>query len=239
MITLYNFGPHFGLPDASPFCVKAEVLLKMSGLPYETKTFDVRKSPKHKLPFIDDGGQRIGDSTFIRWHLEKAHNINFDAALSPAERATAWAFEKLCDDNLYWATVHSRWMDDANFNAGPVHYFKDVPSPLRPLIAGMVRRGVRRDLHGQGFGRHSGTEIERIAIHGYDQIANVLGDKPFLMGATPCSADAAVFGSVGSILCPLFQSPIRMAVEKHANLVAYRDRCLARWYPDLAATGKI
>jgi|GEM_PF-5415914 len=32
MITLYSFGPAFGLPDPSPFVMKAEVLLKMSGL---------------------------------------------------------------------------------------------------------------------------------------------------------------------------------------------------------------
>ena len=31
MITLYTFGPKFGLPDPSPFCMKALVLLKMAG----------------------------------------------------------------------------------------------------------------------------------------------------------------------------------------------------------------
>ncbi len=239
MITLYRFGPYFGLPDGSPFCVKADVLLKMSGLPYDTQTFDVRKAPKGKLPFIDDAGQKIADSTFIRWHLESAHGINLDAALSPAERATAWAFEKLCEDHLYWATVHARWMDDANFNAGPRAFFDDVPGPLRPLVTSLMRRKVRRNLNGQGFGRHTEPEVERIAIEGYHQIANFLGDKPFLMGAAPCSADAMVFATVGSVLSPVFQTPVRTAVDKRANLVAYRDRCLARWYPDLAATPRI
>jgi len=36
MITLYSFGPGFGLPDPSPFVTKAEVLLKMAELPYRT-----------------------------------------------------------------------------------------------------------------------------------------------------------------------------------------------------------
>jgi glutathione S-transferase len=38
MIILYTFGPYFGLPDPSPFVMKAEVLLKMANLPFETDT---------------------------------------------------------------------------------------------------------------------------------------------------------------------------------------------------------
>jgi Glutathione S-transferase, C-terminal domain len=57
------------------------------------------------------------------------------------------------------------------------------------------------------------------------------------MGAQPCGADAMVFGTIASILCPVFRSPTRTAAEKHTNLIAYRDRCLQRWFPDLAAAG--
>jgi hypothetical protein len=32
MITLYAFGPGFGLPDPSPLVTKVETLLKMSGI---------------------------------------------------------------------------------------------------------------------------------------------------------------------------------------------------------------
>jgi hypothetical protein len=34
MITLYTFGPYFGLPDGSPFVLKAMLLLKLAGLEY-------------------------------------------------------------------------------------------------------------------------------------------------------------------------------------------------------------
>ena len=50
MITLYTFGPAWGLPDPSPFVTKAIVLLKMSGLPFETDTSGFRKAPRGKLP---------------------------------------------------------------------------------------------------------------------------------------------------------------------------------------------
>jgi hypothetical protein len=55
MITLYTFGPAFGLPDASPFVTKAEVLLKISKLPYRAERGGLRKAPRGKLPYIRDG----------------------------------------------------------------------------------------------------------------------------------------------------------------------------------------
>src|SRR5262245_17127628 len=109
MITLYTFGPAFGLPDPSPFVTKTEVLLKMAGVPYRTDTTGFWRAPKGKLPYIDDGGTVVADSTFIRWHLEERYGIDFDRGLSSGERGIAWAFEKLCEDHLYWALVDSRW----------------------------------------------------------------------------------------------------------------------------------
>src|SRR5690242_7504970 len=64
MITLYIFGPAFGLPDASPFVTKAELLLKFAKIPYCTKTGGLRKAPRGKLPYIRDGETVIADSTF-------------------------------------------------------------------------------------------------------------------------------------------------------------------------------
>jgi len=94
MITLYTFGPAFGLPDPSPFVTKGEVLLKMASLPYQTDPTGFRRAPKGKLPYIDDDGERIADSTFIRWHLEKKYGVDFERGLSVEQRAIGWAFKR-------------------------------------------------------------------------------------------------------------------------------------------------
>ncbi|MEO1282059.1 MAG: glutathione S-transferase family protein [Pseudomonadota bacterium] len=232
MITLKNFGPAFGVPDPSPFCLKAEVLLKMSGQPYETTYCDPTKTPKGKAPVIVDNGTTIPDTTFIRFHLEQKYATDFDSGLSETERAVAWAFEKLCEDNLYWIILWERWMVDANFDAGPKIFFKAVPAPMRPVIVALVRRQVKRDLHGHGMGRHTRDERMAIAERGINAIADQLRDKPYLMGENPCGADAIVFGTVANMLPPIFDTKAKTLVATHANLIAYRDRCMARWYPD-------
>jgi glutathione S-transferase len=238
MITLYTFGPFFGLPDASPFVMKAEVLLKMAGLPYTTNTDGYNKAPKGKLPYIADGGAIIADSTFIRLHIEKTYGVDFDAGLSPRDRGIAWAFEKMCEDHLYWPGVHARWMIDENFAKGPRQFFASAPAPLRPLFMVLARRQFRRNLWGHGMGRHTTAEMEELAARDIDALAEVLSQKPYLMGDRPCGADAAIFPMMAHALCPLFDTAIRTCTEQRPNLVAYRDRLMSQYFPDFAGAGK-
>ncbi|SCU97600.1 Glutathione S-transferase-like protein [Cupriavidus necator] len=234
MITLYTFGPAFGLPDASPFVTKAEMLLKLAGLPYQARRGSLRRAPRGKLPYLEDKGRIVADSTLIRWHIEKTYHIDFDAGLSAAERGIAWAAEKLMEDHLYWAVARVRWLDQANFDRGPAQFFRGVPAPVRGLAKRLVRYKVRKTLWGQGLGRHSEEDLVALASQGVTSIADILGDKPYLMGNAPCGADATLFAFAGSLLCPVFDTPIRTAAEGHANLVAYMERMRAEFYPELA-----
>ncbi len=235
MITLYSFGPAWGLPDPSPFVMKAEVLLKMSGLPYRADTSGFKKAPKGKQPYIVDDGETIADSTFIRWHLEKKYNIDFDPGLDPEQRAISWAFEKMLEDNLYWVIVHDRWMDDANFDKGPRRFFRSLPAPVRSFVAGMVRRQIRRTLHGQGMGRHSREEITALATRSINATADFLGAKPYMMGPEPTGLDATAFAFIANALCPVFETPLRVVAERHDNLKRYVERMMARFYPPQGA----
>lgn len=232
MIKLYGSGPNFGLPDASPFANKAEALLRMSKLPFERRMMSFSKAPKKKIPYIEDDGLLLGDSTFIRWHLEQKYGIDFDAGLSTEQRAIAWAFEKMAEDNLYWTLVHLRWMLPDNFARGPKVFFRTVPAPARSLVVTLVLRQVRKGMQAHGMGRHSRAEVERLGIRSVDAIADYLGDKPFFMGAEPTGVDAAMFAFVSGILCPLFTSPVQQAAWRRDTLRRYVGRMTARFYPD-------
>ncbi|MDR3469768.1 MAG: glutathione S-transferase family protein [Xanthobacteraceae bacterium] len=232
MIKLYGSGQNFGLPDASPFVAKAETLLRMSKLPFERRPMSFSRAPKKKIPYIEDDGVVLGDSTFIRWHLEQKYAIDFDAGLTAEQRATAWAFEKMAEDNLYWVLIDLRWMVDDNFDKGPRMFFNAVPAPIRPLVVAMVRRQVRKSLHYHGMGRHSRADIERLGTRSITAIADYLGEKPFFMGDRPTSVDATVFAFVSGALCPVFHSPVQQAAWSRGTLRRYVGRMTARFFPD-------
>ena len=231
MITLYTFGPAFGLPDPSPFVMKGEMLLKLAALPYETNSRGLPGAPKGKLPYIRDEGTVVADSTLIRMHIEKKYGFDFDQGLSPRDRGVAWSVEKMLEDHLYWLLVYWRWMVDENFERGPKHFFRRVPALIRPLITRAVRKNVRTRLHGHGLGRHSDEEKSAMADRCVEALSKVLGSNRYLMGDTVCGADATAFAFIAGGLPELFESPRQKRLAATANLVAYRDRMMAQFYP--------
>lgn len=234
MITLHTFGPFFGLPDPSPFVMKGEMLLKLSGLKYDTSTRGYRGAPKGKLPYIREGETVVADSTLIRLYLEQQHGIDFDRGLSARERGIGWAAEKMLEDHLYWIMIYWRWLNPENFERGPKLFFKRAPAIIRPLAQRLVLRRIRRNLHGHGIGRHSEMETTAMAGRGIEALAQILGDNRYFLGSTPTGADATVFAFVAGALAPHFESPVRHKMQSMENLVAYRDRMMREYFPEFA-----
>jgi glutathione S-transferase len=234
MIVLYGFGPAFGLPDASPFVMKTEVQLKMSGLPYRLDLSAPLHGPKGKIPYIEDDGRRLGDSTFIRKYLAVQHGIDLDRTLSPQQRAFCWALERMLEDHLYWAIAHLRWTLDENFAKGPAHFFDRLPEAMRDSARQQARERFQAALHGQGLGRHSAEEVAELGETSLSALSVLLGDQPYLLGAEPCAADATVFGMMAAVLAPLFDAPLVRAAHGLKNLVTYTDRMMRRYYPEFA-----
>jgi len=232
MITLYQYPPAFGIPSASPFCVKAEVLLKMAGVGYRSRLLsDPRKAAKKKLPYIDDDGTIIADSAFIRWHLEERHGADFDGRLTARDRAASDAFVRMIEEHLYWILVYSRWIEPDNWARLRTEFFAELPGLLRPLITRIIQKKVVRNLDGQGIGRHSREEIYRLGAADLDTLATWLADKPFFMGEQPSAADATVYGFLASIIRPgELPSPLRDAAIATPAFMGYCERMEQRYF---------
>jgi glutathione S-transferase len=232
MITLYGFGAGFGLPEISPFVTKTEVQLKMAGLDYRKEKAMPPASPKGQLPYIDDDGESIADSTFIRAHIEHKYGRDLDAPLNLQERAQTWAFERMIEHHLYWALVGARWVDPENFAKGPAHFFDRAPEHLRDKLREDAQFRVAENYLLSGLGRHAPDEDIDLAARSLFALSVQLGDKPYLMGEVACGVDATALGALAGILTPFFESKLRERAEGFENLTAYVDRMMLRYYPD-------
>ncbi|MGK3998204.1 glutathione S-transferase family protein [Sorangium sp. So ce1024] len=232
MITLHGFGPMFGLPEASPFVTKTEVQLKLLGLPYRKERGRPDQSPKGQLPFIDEDGQRIADSHFIREHLEKKHGKDLDAGLDARQRAEAWAIERMLESQLAVASGCARWLIPENFAKGPAHFVDGAPEELRPKLREEILARVRENYRAMGVGRHSDEEIVELGVRSLSALSTLLGDEPYLFGARPAGVDATAFAVLAGVLTPFFDSPLRRRAEGFANLVAYTARLMRSFYPE-------
>lgn len=230
MITLHGFGPAFGLPDPSAFVMKVMGLLRIAELPFTLETSNPRKGPKGKIPWIVDGGRVVADSTFIQRYLEETYGIDFYPGLDRRAKAVGWAVEKMCEEHLYFCAVHERWGKDENFDKGPRTFFEQVPAPVRPLISRLVRRQIVARVKAQGIGLHNDDEINQLAARDFASLADLLGDRPYILGDAPTATDACVHSFVASALTPFFDGPLRRAALAHDNLVAYDTRLRQRWY---------
>lgn len=231
MLKLNVFGPYFGLPDASPFCIKALILLKMSGLEYEPVKMSFRKAPKGKAPYLDDGGTIIADSHFIMRHLERVHGADFNGGYTAEDLAKGWAVARMLEEHFYFLSMNVRWLEDDNFWKGPYQFFADAPALLRPLIARIVRGKVRKAQHLQGLGRHSAGERLELAIGDLDAIETLLGRNTYILGDAVSAADATVAAFLWTAECPHFRSPIGDHIRSRPVLTAYIARMRERYFP--------
>ncbi len=232
MITLFGFGPGLGVPEASPYVTKTEVQLKMAGLDYrKDMTTGFARAPKGKLPYIDDNGEMVADSTFIRAHIERKYGFDFDAGLTERQRGEAWAVERMLEDQLGWAAMVAFWLMPENFAKGPAHFFDTAPEATRPMLREQALAKVTAAAHAHGIGRHSQPEIWELGRRSLTALADMLGDRPFLTGEKQCGADATVFAFTARILAPFIESPLRQAALGHQNLVDYAGRMMRAYYP--------
>ncbi|MGC2774430.1 MAG: glutathione S-transferase family protein [Bradyrhizobium sp.] len=232
MITLFGLGAGFGLPEISPFVTKAEVQLTMAGLAFRKQRAMPPSSPKGQLPFIDDGGELIADSTFIRAHIERRYGYDFDLGLDVRSRAQAWALERMIEHHLYFALVGARWVDPVNFAKGPAHFFDGVPADKREKLREDAQFRVAENYLISGLGRHAPDEDVDLAARSLRALSVQLGDRPYLMGDRPCGTDATAFAVLAGILTPFFDSELRRRTEGFGNLVTYADRMMAQYYPE-------
>ena len=229
---VFHLPGAWGLPTVSPFCLKLDAWLRMTGIQHESRTVATPfAGPKSKAPWIQIDGTKLGDSTFIIAYLTERFGIDPDEELTAEQRGMAVAIQRLIDENLYWTMVHDRWVHEGNWRT-----FRDVvlgglPLPQRRLLGPIARRGVKKQLSGHGMGCHSAEEVAMIGQRDVAALAAILGPKPWFFGGQPTSTDAVVYAPLINLWHPPLESAVNRAIGEQPNLVGFLDRFKARFYP--------
>lgn len=233
-VTLHTFQGGWGVRSLSPFCLKADAMLTLAGVPMTPlEPSGPPKTRSGKLPALDAGdGVLIEGSDAIADWMRDARGIDLDQGLSPAQKALALMLRRTLEEHLYFVMVKERWAEDRGFRMIKPAYFGHLPPVIRDLVPMMIRGGVAKSVKGQGIGRMSTERVSRRIAEDLDALCAVLGDNEWFFGDRPTSTDVVAYAFLGNVLAQPEDSELRSAVAGRQTLVDHVERMGALLYTD-------
>ncbi|KTD25851.1 MULTISPECIES: glutathione S-transferase family protein [Legionella] len=235
MITLYQFPGIWGLPNASPFCLKVETYLRMAEIPFEIRFVrNPRKAPKGKLPFIKMDDKTLADSELIIDYLKgKVGNV-LDRNLNKEQKALSVVLDNTFAERLYWIMVYMRWQYEPNWPIINKAFFDKMPTLSKLFVPAIVRKNILKTLYAQGMGRHNYDEILEMGYKTLDAIVDLLGENKYFHGSEPSSIDATAFAFLANIVWLPYEDALKTHLNKQATVLSFCDRMWNSFYPELA-----
>jgi len=205
--------------------------LRLAGIPYEqTVEENPRKGPKGKNPWIELDGERIGDSEIIIDLLTRRYGVNLDEGLTAEQMSLGHAWRRTFEEHFHQVLEWELMLHPVGAVWLRRRLGLQMPSLIVSPVFLMLQSHFRRQLYARGIARHAPEVIAEKGRADLNAIAAFLGDRPFLLGERPTSADTAVFG----LLAPMVYWPMATPVASHAkslaNLAAYCERMRKRCF---------
>ncbi|WP_162896541.1 glutathione S-transferase family protein [Cysteiniphilum halobium] len=233
MIELHQFPKLGDLPNASPFCMKLESYLIAQKADY--KNFygaDLKRSPTGKMPYIKKQGKFYSDSSLIIDLLENESMAPMQQSLTAVEKSQTLAYQRLCEEHLYWVLVYSRWVDVGADNAWRKIVQEGIKLPrfLVGLIFKVMTKNATKQVHEQGLGRLTKAQIYQKADEDLLALSEFLGTKTYFFNASPSLLDHIVYSVIANIDHTPWQSQLKQQLTNYPNLQAHSTRMLKQFF---------
>jgi glutathione S-transferase len=220
MITLYSYPGLFGLADNNPYGLKVYAFLQLARLPFVQKhVIDASAAPRGQLPYIEDDGEKIGDSDTIISHLIREHGVAMDAGLGQDQCDIDLLIGRMLDD-LYWVMSYSRWRDEAFWPAFRDALLREHPA-LSEAALGEARDYNFKRYHFQGIGRFEPDAVYARGLDDLRALADLVPAGGGLHRPRPTSIDAAIYGFIANIWFYPIETPLRRFLADRSNLVRH------------------
>ena len=228
MIKLYQFRPFWGLPNASPFCMKAETYLRFREVEFEAIACNPRQSPSKQIPFIviEELGDSltITDSEKIISYFESRQEKPMDAGLTAQQKATAYLIRSKVEEELYWQITYMRWGDPQGWAVFLPDLKKHMEGLKGKVLPWIIRRILLRQMSRRGMKAENTEASYAPGIRLLDVLSDMLGKKDFFLGKDIRTLDMSVYAFLANII----DQPHPNLIQNHArgldNLVAYCER---------------
>jgi len=240
MIKLYQFRSFWGLPNASPFCMKVETYLRYRNISYEIIVTNPRQSPNGEIPYVElEDGSIINDSEQIILHFEKSQDAPLDKSLDPEQLATAWFIRQRVEEILYWQITYMRWGDPEGWKVFLPDLQRNFSGIKGYLLPHVIRRMLLRQMAGRGLIAQNPSMSYQTGIQLLDKLSDYLGQHNFFLGAQIHTIDMSVYAFLANII----QQPVSNQLQLHAhskqNLSDYCHRMQKLIWSDWQATNEI
>lgn len=130
----------------------------------------------------------------------------------------------MAEEHLYFVLLMDRWCNDDVWPVVRDTYFGDLPTGIRHLIAGNLRRGIIKGMKTQGLGRFTAHERLARAEHDLSALTALLDGSPFLFGPRITAADLSVAPMLSGMRATPVQTPLSQRITADPALSAYADR---------------
>ncbi|MEM7759881.1 MAG: glutathione S-transferase family protein [Cyanobacteria bacterium P01_A01_bin.40] len=219
------------------FCMKVEVFMRMTSIPYKIKSIlNSSQAPKGKLPYIIHQGQKIPDSSHIIEYLTSYFSLTINSHLNFEQLAIGHAVSIMLEERLRWCIVYSRWLDKRYWLSFKNISLNLIPTPTKiifPILAIRKKQRIAATLNSHGIGKFSPEEIYAFGKKDLDTVVAILGNKSYLFGEKPSSFDAIAY----SFLANLIDVPLECSLNNYARscdtLYNYCYRMKSHYFSDL------
>ena len=229
-LTLFDFPSSTGIDgweSFSPFVLEVSRALRLAKVPFEMTQVNMMKlkdtSPIGQLPVVAFGDEKVGDSTRILERIESMVPGSMTGGLDARGVAEAWLWEEFADTSLYPYVLSTRWVDERGWPVVRKYFFVAVPAPLRAVVPGVVRRGIKKKLIERDFTRAGLDACYERMGRVLDSLDARAPDEGFWLGPKATVADLGLFAHLHSLRLPLTPWPAG-EVARRARLTRYLDR---------------
>ena len=224
MIELHQFRPVLGLPNASPFCMKAEAYLLYRDIPYTFVPSSPRKSPSKLVPFIKDGEVTVTDTETIMDYFEADQDVPLDAGLSERERAISTAMRLWIEQNMFWQITYMRWGDPAGWQGFKPILKAKIPRAMRGPALYMIRRHLLTQMRRRGLRAEDVKGTYAKGKMQLDIVANFIGENGFAFGDHISRLDLTLYAFVANIIDQDQPNDLRDYARNISRLTDYCTR---------------